>query len=309
MKKYFSFNLTGKKLLPIWILFMVFFIVPYFALVFGAKNYQADGKPSFIFFPVFVFLLLIAFALMFFMRKLIIENVSFNNKSVEFKGTFGRFLGKVLLGTLLSMVTLGVYLAWFIRDIHKFFVDNSSFDTAFFQFQGKGGKLFVILLLTLFLPIVILTILMTIYMVGHTGETNPFVLVQQVVIMVAMIPYIYLIYKWSVNITYRDMHITWETGFWESCGKIALEMLLTIITIGIYMPLAMLRLYEYFAQRTIVESDGSKRRFGYDIDKLNDFLFLWGQTLLIFITLGIYYPWAVCRIWKKILSKTYLIQV
>ncbi len=36
------------------------------------------------------------------MAKLMIENVSFKNKSVEFTGTFGKFAGKVLLGNFFN---------------------------------------------------------------------------------------------------------------------------------------------------------------------------------------------------------------
>jgi hypothetical protein len=147
---------------------------------------------------------------------------------------------------------------------------------------------------------------MTKYLLSYTGQTNSYALIQQLVMMFIMIPYMYLIYKWAVNIDYKDFHITWETDFWESCGKIAIEILLTIVTVGIYMPLAYLRLYTYFSQRTIVESNDSKRKFGYEIDPLNDFLFIWGQTLLVIITLGIYYPWAICKIGKRVLGKTYL---
>jgi uncharacterized membrane protein YjgN (DUF898 family) len=306
MKNYLSFNLTGKKLLPVWILFMLFFLAPYLLLIFRLKSFEPGGKPSLIVFPLFILLICVAFALVFFMAKLMIENVSFKNKSVEFTGTFGQFIGKVLLGLFLCIITLGVYLAWFIRDIHRFFVNNSSFDSSFFQFKGKGGKLFVILLLTIMLPMIILTIFMTKYLLSHTGQANSYVLIQQLVIMFIMIPYMYLIYKWAVNIDYKDFHITWETDFWASCGKIAIEILLTIVTVGIYMPLAYLRLYTYFSQRTIVEANDSKRKFGYEIDPLNDFLFIWGQTLLMIITLGIYYPWAICKIGNRVLGKTYL---
>jgi uncharacterized membrane protein YjgN (DUF898 family) len=306
MKNYLSFNLTGKKLLPVWILFMLFFMAPYLFLVLRLKNFQPGDRPSLFILPVFILLIFIAFALIYFMAKLMIEHISFKNKSVEFKGTFGKFMGKILLGILLCTITLGVYVAWFIRDMHRFFINNSSFDSAFFQFKGKGGKLFVILLLTIILPIVILTILMTGYFLRHAGEVNSFLVIEQMVMLFIMIPYIYLFYKWSVNINFKDFHITWETGFWESCGKIAVEMILTMITIGIYFPLAYLRLYKYFSQRTLVESKDSRRYFGYEINQLNDFLLIWGQTLLTIITLGIYYPWAVCKIGKRILGKTYL---
>ncbi len=197
-------------------------------------------------------------------------------------------------------------MAWFIRDMHRFFVNNSSFDSAGFKFQGKGGRLFVILLLTIILPFLVFTLLMSNYLLRHTGQVNSFMAIEQVVLLFIMIPYMYLVYKWAVNINYKDFHITWETGFWESCGKIAIELLLSIVTFGIYIPLAYIRLYKYFSQRTIVESTDSKRYFGYDIDQMNDFLLIWGQTLLTLITLGIYYPWAICKIGNRILGKTYL---
>ena len=121
-----------------------------------------------------------------------------------------------------------------------------------------------------------------------------------------MIPYMYLIYKWMVNIDYKKYNISWETSFWPSCGKIAFEILLSIITLGIYGPLAMLRIYKYFADRTVAVADDSKFKFGYDIDHLNDFLYIWGQILLTIITIGIYYAWAFSKIGNRILSKTYL---
>jgi uncharacterized membrane protein YjgN (DUF898 family) len=308
MKKYFSFNLTGKKLLPVWILFMLFFLAPYVTLVLSFKSFQPGDKSSVLVFPLFILLICIAFAITFFMAKLMIENISFKNKTVEFTGTFGKFAGKFLLGIFLSIITLGVYMAWFIRDMHRFFINNSSFDSASFQFQGKGGKLFVILLLTIILPVLILTLLMTGYFLRHAGQVNSFVVIEQVVMLFIIIPYMYLVYKWSVNINYKDFHITWETGFWESCGKIAIELILSIVTFGIYFPMAYIRLYKYFSQRTIVESTDGKRYFGYDMDQLNDFLLIWGQTLLTIITLGIYYPWAICKIGKRVLGKTYLME-
>jgi uncharacterized membrane protein YjgN (DUF898 family) len=308
MKNYFSFNLTGKKLLPIWALFLIFFIAPYVALVISMKSIQAGSKQSLLFFPLIILLLIIAFVLTFYLAKLAIENIAFKDKSIVFSGTFGKYIGIVLPGFFLSIITLGVYMAWFIRNMHRFFINNSSYDSESLKFQGKGGKLFVILLLTIILPIIILSIAMAKFIISNAGQMPSILLIQQLVMMIIMIPYMYLFYKWMVNIDYKDFNISWETSFWNSCGKIAIEILLTMITIGIYMPLAMLRLYKYFTDRTIAGTNDRKLKFGYDIDQLSDFLFIWGQTLLTIITLGIYYPWAFCKIGNRILGKTYLIE-
>ena len=112
-----------------------------------------------------------------------------------------------------------------------------------------------------------------------------------------------------VNVKFRNYTISWETTFWNSIGKILLEIFLSIITVGIYYPYARLRLYKYFMDRTVAESETGKKGFGYEIEARKDFLFLWGQLLLTIITMGIYYPWACCKVTSRILSKTYTEQI
>jgi len=305
MKNYFNFNLTGKKLLPIWLLFLALFMVPYVTMVVNMKQHQPGESPSLLFFPLMILLVIISLAITFYIVKLTINSIAYKEKSIVFNGNFGDYIGKVLLGLFLSIITIGIYMAWFIRDIHRFFINNTTIDSHSLKFQGKGGKLFVILLLTIMLPIIILSIFMAKYL-GNHEQIVSFMIIQQIVMIIILIPYMYFVYKWMINIDYKDFNISWNTNFWESCGKIAIEMILTLITVGIYMPLAMLRLYKHFSEKTIVASQDRKLRFGYDIDQLNDFLFIWGQTLLTIITLGIYYPWAFCKIGNRILSKTYL---
>lgn len=95
MKNYFSFNLTGKKFFPIWILYLVLFIAPYGVLVIKLQNIQEGDISLLMFYPLFILLVIIAYAIMFFMAKLAIENVAFNDKSIVFNGTFGKYFGKI----------------------------------------------------------------------------------------------------------------------------------------------------------------------------------------------------------------------
>ncbi len=308
MKNYFSFNLTAGKLFPVWILFLIFCIAPYFFIIFRIKSIQADGSSALLFFSLLLFVVVIAFVLTFYMVKLTIENVGLLDKTIEFNGKVAKYAGVVLLGFFLSIITLGIYIAWYTRNINRFFIDNSSYNSQPFKFQGKGGQLFVILLLTIILPMILLTILMGKFMVSDAGQGSSVLVIMQVLMIFIMIPYIYFVYKWMVNIDYKNYNISWKTNFWHSCAKITAEIVLTIITIGIYYPLAMIRLYKYFMERTAARASDAELLFGYDIDQLNDFLFIWGQTLLSIITLGIYYPWAFCKIGKRILEKTYLIK-
>lgn len=305
MKDYFNFKLTGKELLPIWLLYLIAFIAPYITLVFKMQNIQSGDTPPMMIFPLFLLLIVLAFAIAFYIVKLTLEGIEYGDNRVVFSGKFGKFIGIVLLGLFLTIITLGIYMAWFIRNIHRFIIDNSSYKSNSLKFQGKGGKLFLILLLTIYIPLIAISFAMGRLLVD-LNQNVMVAYVSQIVIMIIMIPYMYYIYKWMVNITYKGYSISWSTNFWESCGKIAIEFIIMIVTLGIYMPLGVLRLYKYFAAKTVAKSDDNKLRFGYDIDQSNDFLFIWGQILLSIVTLGIYYPWAYCKIGERILSKTYI---
>jgi len=106
---------------------------------------------------------------------------------------------------------------------------------------------------------------------------------------------------------YFDFTLTGK--FFGSCGKILVEILLTVITLGIYMPLAYLKLFKYFSERTIAQKETLSLQFGYELDLKNDFLFIWGQLLLTIVTLGIYYPWAYAKIGRRVLAKTYVAEI
>jgi len=307
MKNYFKFNLTGQKLLPVWILFLVLFMTPYLLIIFKMKDIQA-GHPmaSLFILPAILALVCIAFVISFFIQKLYIESIEYKDKSLIFNGKFGEFIGIILLGGLLSIITIGIYSPWFIKNTQKFFTDNSSYDSNNPKFQGTGGRLFVILTLSLILPIIIISVFMGISAASsHQELSTLYRVLYQILILIILIPYIYLVYKWTIDIKFKDYTIRWETDFWQSSSKIFTQIILSIITVGIYSPLATLQLYKYFAERTYARSELKSKTFGYDIEPLDDFLFIWGQTLLTIITLGVYYPWAFCKVRSRILSKTY----
>jgi len=308
MKDYFTFNLKAQKLLSVWIPFLVVFVIPYVYLMVNIKDFIDPHHPTSIFgfYGILIVLVILAYAIIFYMVKLTIEGIEYKGNHFVFDGTFGQFMGQFILGIFLTIITLGIYSPWFITTIHKFFVNNTSHDSNKLEFEGTAGKLFKILLLTTFLPILVLIIVMVIVQIKN-GQSNATTMGYfiNVITLFIMIPYMYYFYKWVVNVKFREYAIRWDTGFWNSCGKILLEIFLSIITIGIFYPLAILRLYQYFLDRTFAVSEISKKGFGYDLEAGKDFLFIWGQLLLSLITLGIYYPWAYCKINSRIFSKTY----
>ena len=307
MKHYFDFTLTGKKMLPIWLVLYILVIIPY-ALNYKLLTDQSQtGNTNPLIGLALVGIMLAAFLVTFFIMKLTIESIKWRDNQIRFDGKFPAYIGKILLGFFLSIITLTIYMAWFIRDITRFFIDNSSVDSAQLQFKGKGGKLFVILLLAMFLPIILLTLILGKQFVAQ-NQSFWFSIVYQGILMIVLIPYFYFTYKWMVDIKFKEYHISWQTNFGNSFVKIFIEIFLTLITCGIYMPLAYLKLYKYFSEKTVAESENVSLRFGYDLDSVNDFLFIWGQMLLSIVSVGIYYPWAFSKIGKRVFSKTYVIK-
>jgi len=308
MKNYFKFNLTGQKLFPVWLAYLVLFMIPYIVLITqgmkmiqpGGGDYSAYGYIL----PSILFLMLVNFAITYFIAKLTIEGIEFKEKPLVFNATFGRFVVVILVGLFFSIITLGIYMPWFIRNVYRFFVDNCSHNNNPFEFKGKGGELFLIFLITFIIPYVIIITISTLYTLANSSLALSGLF--QLITLFVMIPYMYYFYKWMVNLRYKGYSIVWETDSLEACGKIAGQIGLCVITLGIYTPAAVIKLYKYFAERTVAISETGKKKFDYDMELMPDFLFLWGQTLLIIVTLGIYYPWASCKMVARILGKTSL---
>jgi len=317
MKNYFKFNLTGRKLLPVWLFYMFLFLIPYICIQVRMQSFktqpttdphEAMQHMSEIggLFGITILLMIVRYAISFFIAKMSIENTEFKLKNFEFSGRFGEFIGMIILGFFLTIITLGIYSPWFIKKIYDFFSENSTHDSSSFKFNGKGLDLFGII--TLFIVaiifLIILFFIITIGNLNHTS-TSPGGIGVFLLILVVIIPYLYFVTKWSINFTFKSYTIRLETQLWKSLGKIALELLLSVITLGIYLPLAYLKLYQYFMENTFAESDEKSKTFGYDIEAGSDFLFMWGQLLLTIITLGFYFPWAYCKTADRIMSKTY----
>ena len=310
MKNYFDFQLKGKDLLSLWLIFYVIFLIPYIFWIYRLQAFKnVEGKPPVWMIFLFIPLILIALIWTFYFSKKVLQNIQFKDHSIRCDFDLNKYLGVILSGLFLSIITLGVYIPWFIRNYQRFFINNSSWKDSNFAFLGKGHKLFVIFLLYFLIPIIIISIILY-ALYGLDYDKNPsgsVSFIRQLLTQILLIPYTYLVYKWAVNINYKEYNITWHTEFWPSVWKIFTQVFLTIITFGIYWPAAFLKLYTYFAERTKTNIVADHQiTFGFEPDMWNDFLFLWGQTLLTIITLGIYYPWAFCKIGNRILGKTYL---
>jgi uncharacterized membrane protein YjgN (DUF898 family) len=317
MKNSFEFTLKGKDwwgpFLGFWALYLVFYI----PILVTGQMASTLGPEAAVLSTIFSLAFLVAFLFIYpiftivFLR-IIVPRLSIGGKSFAFRGRIGKFLGMNIGRMLLSIITLTIYMPWYIRRVAAYLVSETTFDGAAPEFLGKGGKLFVYMLLALWIPLaVVIGVFAGVLGASALGGSSSTAglsaagALMVFLVYIVIIPFMYLTYKWLVNIRWNDVTVAWKTSFWPSCGYILGQMLLTLITLCIYWPAAFLKIYGFFVERTVLSrGDQEIGRLGFEGSIGKGFGLIWGQTLLSIITLGIYLPWAYAKIGAWIAATT-----
>ena len=348
-KNYLKFKLDGIRILPIWIFFILFFIVPFYFMVgefseLTATEVPAEGTSK-MFFLYLSILLLMNFIFILSFSKLVIRGIELRGEKLRYDYKTGEYIGIIITGLFFSVLTIGIYIPWLIKNIHRFFIHGMSWHSQKFEFKGEGSQLFLIFTLTILIPFLIVGIVLFSIL---NSEINLWI--YQLIVLSILVSLIYLIFKWMVNVSYKDYLIRLDVGFfaamwkiaielvmavifvfifqwlmmvsnvflgeniilWDSpyfpvTAKIVIELVMVVITAGFYFPMAFIRLYRFFTAHTKSNIiDGHQVSLGYEGDQIEVFRFIWGQILLTVITLGIYFPWAFTRIISRLFSQTFV---
>lgn len=202
----------------------------------------------------------------------------------DFSGTGGELLGQLLVGYLLTLITFGIYMPWFMCKFTNFIAERISFGPTpkgnlSFRFEGQGGQLFVTFLVGYLLTLVTFGI----YMPWFFCKLTKFYADNTTAVAGDG-----SIYKPRFDGTGGDLFVTFLVGY-----------LLTAITFGIYGPWFMCKMNKWFAEHTKITSNGQ------DVGNL-DFVGEGGELLVTFIvgylltlvTFGIYMPWFQVKLLK-----------
>ena len=202
----------------------------------------------------------------------------------DFSGTGGELLGQLLVGYLLTLITFGIYMPWFMCKFTNFIAQRVTFGptqkgTISFRFDGQGGQLFVTFLVGYLLTLVTIGI----YMPWFICKLTKF---------------------FSDNTTIATSDgTTYNPRFEGSGGDLFVTFLvgylLTCITFGIYAPWFMCKLNKWFAERTKLTSNGMETG-SMDFTGQGGALlktFIVGYLLTI-ITFGIYMAWFQVKLLK-----------
>ncbi len=256
-------------------------------------NFQGTGGELFVTYLVGMLLTSITFGIYMAWFQCKLANFMLSNMTLgptrrgdlrlEFTGKGGELFVTLLVGNLLLAVTFGIYMSWYVVKLIKFFNNNT---TATAQdgtryrlnFEGTGGELFV----TFLVGGLLTSITFGIYFSWFICKLRK-VLYQRTSILENEQPVGNLDFEGKGG----QLFVTMLVG-----------MLLTGITLGIYRFWFEVKLAKFYAENTRVNYQGRVFAGAFHGTGGEYFVTLLVGGLLCGITLGIYFPWLLIKLWK-----------
>lgn len=221
---------------------------------------------------------------------------------LEFHGTGGAFFLIFLKNVFLTMITLGIYLAWAKTERRQYIWGNTSFHGQNFRYTGTGKELFkgYVIVAGAYAVFVGLPAL-----VNMASETAAAILRGAIAIGFVLIAPI-LIFRSRAFLYSRTAWRSIRFGLAPTSVQYAKTflsgILLTVVTLGLYYPILGNRLYKIMTDSTRFGS----LEFRYDGSDREVFWMTVKGWLLTLVTFGIYYFWHSARLSRYRLAHTYV---
>lgn len=205
--------------------------------------------------------LLFALALFFAIPFFVIRSIAFNNRMTSyrnvqfrFNGAYGEAFVALLVWPLLGMLTLGILYPFALLKANEFVVRNCAYGTTSFSFEAATwdyGKVFL-----LFIGILAATAVLTV--IAATVSEIASVIVAALGYVLAL-GYIRVA---LINIYYNATSLGSHrlSANLETIGYLKVfvsNSILTVLTLGLYLPFAQVRISNYRANHTTFLADGS----------------------------------------------------
>jgi len=201
----------------------------------------------------------------------------------NFQGTGGELFVTFLVGYLLTAITFGFYAPWFYCKLSNFTMSNMTLGPTRrgdlrLEFTGKGGELFVTFLVGALLSVITLYI----YTPWFICKLRK-VLYSRTAILENEQP----VGNLDFEGTGGQLFVTFLVG-----------SLLTIITLYIYLPWYMVKLKKFWAEHTRIHYQGRVFSAAFHGTGGEYFVTFLVGYLLTMLTIGIYMPWFLVKLWK-----------
>ena len=110
----------------------------------------------------------------FFLITECVKGLSFKGESLQPHYELGKYIGQVVKGFLLTIITLGIYYPWFLTKIIRFFASGTTYRDQPFAFKGAGATLFYIMTFVLLIPYIFLLgiFYFTLYVAMSSGSAG-----------------------------------------------------------------------------------------------------------------------------------------
>ena len=220
---------------------------------------------------------------------------------LSFHGTGSSLFLLILKNVLLTIVTLGIYAPWAATERRKYVWQNAEFHGQRFIYGGTGLELFlgylkVLVGYALFLGVPALVRLVS----------PDLAIAVQITFALGLLALIPFAVYWSrayllSRSTWRGIHFSMQPGAGSFARTFLVGYLLTIVTLGLYMPVWLNKLRKITTDR----SRFGNHAFSYDGNDFEVWVMSMKGFLLSIVTLGIYYFWFRAELSRYQLEHTH----
>ena len=179
-------------------------------------------------------------------------------------------------------MTLGVYLPWFIRDVVRYFAEGTSFRFHALEFRGSASALFSYAVLLCVAPaFVVYSLVPVVMMRASAGTEGMYVLCWFLYILLLAFVCVYraVAVKWFVDFTYGGKRLLSTVCGWRAGCFVFGQALLVLVTLGLYYPMALLRVWRYYVGRLVLGREEVEDRFGFTMQPGRNYLFVLRTTV------------------------------
>jgi uncharacterized membrane protein YjgN (DUF898 family) len=222
------------------------------------------------------------------------EQITQNNeyrKSLTFYGDHAKAVGLVIINQILTVVTLGMYYPWAKASQLKYVYAESEYLDSRFEFHGTGKEMFLGFIKAL---AVIIILYAAFFAVSYYGVALGigFVIGASLLfyaIIIALIPIaVHGSNKYRLSrSSWRGIHFGYRGELKEFAQLFFKEVILTIVTLGIYSAWMHVSVRKYITQHTRF----GNVEFDYTANGVDLFIIRLKGIILIILTLGIYSFW------------------
>lgn len=305
MKHYLKADVEGRAFLKTY---LIFFIPILIVSTFSNPEYGSPGGSPFFSLIQSYLTLLLQFAFFCYL----VTRVTFRNEGFPFEGSLREFAPKGALWLFLSTITLGIYGPWFVRNMLDYILSRLSWDGKQALFHGEPKRLLAAILLLIFLPVALLSIGFALFYIRAGNEFSDAAIVYAIlggllmIILSLAVTWIYL--RWLIDFEFAGYRVRFTAEQGAAIRFLAGQMILTLITAGIYGPAAWIRTYRFITTHTAFQDETGETggTLGFDASVGEGFLLFWGQGLLLIVTIGFIGPWVIARLSNWVLNHTCL---